>query len=177
MKWRFLVLLLVMSSAYAEQPWPKQIASAKFAEASTSTLPVGLRDAMLHYDEFSQGTDKLAESYQICQIDLNGDGSQEYIIMSRQGYSGGPQMYVFRRRQKRFDCIADFAGRIYFGSRRNGYLQIISQSRGGAGMSTRSLYRYQDDRYHLVRLADYQLREFGGGFDFVQERDPKPYDN
>ncbi|HEY2342584.1 MAG TPA: hypothetical protein VGH90_06130, partial [Chthoniobacteraceae bacterium] len=124
-----------------------------------------------------QGADKLAEAYQVCRIDLNEDGTDELIVMSRESYSGGPQMYVFQRRHHRFVCIADFAGHVYFGARVNGYFQIVSQSSGGAGMSTRSLHRYQHDRYHLVRLADYQSREFGGGVDFVRERDPKPYDN
>lgn len=97
----------------------------------TSTLPAGLKAAMLHYGEFSQGTEKLAESYHICRIDLNGDGADEYIIKSRESYSGGPQMYVFQRRQHHFDCIADFAGSVYFGPCKNGYFEIVSQTRGG----------------------------------------------
>ena len=177
MKWTLLALLLVASSAFAEQPWPRQVAQAHFTEVATSTLPAALSDALLHYDEFSQGTDALAPAYQVCRLDLNRDGTDEFVVMSPQSYSGGPQMYVFQRHHHRFVCIADFAGLVYFGRRVNGYLQIVSQSRGGGGESTRSLHRYEHGRYHLVRLADYRLREFGDEFDFVQERDPKPYDH
>ena len=177
MKWTLLALLLVASSAFAEQPWPRQVVPANFLEVSTSTLPAALRDAFLNIAEFTLDGDSLADTYQICRIDLNGDGTDEFIVMSPQSYSGGPQMYVLQRRQHKFVLIATPAGRIYFAPRMNGYLQIVSQSRGGAGFSMRSLERYQRGRYHLVRLTEYRLREFGGEFDFVQELDPKPYDH
>lgn len=170
-------MILVVSSAVAERPWPKQVAKASFGEVATSTLPKALRDALLQYDEFSQGTGQLAEAYRVCRIDLDGDGTDEVVVMSPQSYSGGPEMYAFQERSHRFAGIAEFAGSVYFGPRVNGYLQIVSLSRGGGGMLTRSLLRYEHGKYHLVRLADYRQRESDDELDFVRERDPKEYDH
>ena len=138
---------------------------------------MALQDALLHTADFTLNRSTLAESYQVCRIDLNDDGTDEFIVMSPQSYSGGPQMYVFQQRRHQFVLIASPAGRLYFAQRANGYLQMVSQSRGGAAMSTRSLERYQHGRYHLVRLAEYQLQESGGEFKFVQELDPKENDH
>jgi hypothetical protein len=171
---RLLVFLVcIASQALAEKPWPKRVGEGKFVETVSSALPKALRGELASWDEFVQGGEKLPESLEVCRIDLNGDGADEFIVMSRQSYSGGPMMYIFERRKDRYVFIGDEGGRIYFGPLFNGYLQIVSQSRAGGGVLTRVLDRFQDGKYHTVRIADYREREVGDELDFIRERDPK----
>lgn len=175
---RFLVFILLLAScAFAEQPWPKQTAEAKFTATRTDTLPKALVDALLEFDEFTQGGEKLPEMLYICRIDLNSNGNDEFIVQSNQSYSGGPMMYVFERRKNKFVNIADLGGGIYFAPPVNGYLEIVAHGRAGGGSITKSLYRYDRGSYHLVRIADYRHRETGNALDFVRERNPKEYDH
>ncbi|MGB8355832.1 MAG: hypothetical protein WCD79_18175 [Chthoniobacteraceae bacterium] len=171
------LLFMLCCSAFAEQPWPKHVAEANFVETSSSTLPKALRESLLGFDEFSQGAEKLPGTLEVSRVTLKQDATAEFIVKGNQSYSGGPMMYVFERRKETYICIATLAGCVYFGPRVNGYFQIVSQGRGGAGISARELYRYQHGTYHLVRLTDYRLRESGGGFDFIRERNPKENDH
>jgi hypothetical protein len=61
----------------------------------------------------------------------------------------------------------------YFAPRVNGDFEIVDQSRAGGGSYTRGLCQYQGDRYHAVRLADYQV--VNGRLRFIRERDPTPF--
>ena len=72
-----------MNWAFAEEPWPKRVADPIFTEVRTATLPKALREALLEFNEFSQGTNVLADSYRICRIDLNDDGKDEFIVQPR----------------------------------------------------------------------------------------------
>ena len=128
-----LVALCLEVAALAEQPWPKHAAEATFISEETTSLPEALRAALLMWDEFSQGKSTLPDSLKVARIDLNGNRVDEFIVQSAQTYSGGPMMLVFERRDGKFVEIADGQGTIYFGPRVNGYLEIVSQSRAGAG--------------------------------------------
>ena len=140
--------------------------------ALASELPNALRAALIRLDEFSQGKDTLLK---VARIDLNGNHVGEFIVQSAQAYSGGPMMLVFEQRERTFVEIADMQGTIYFGIRVNGYREVVSQSRGGAGAYTRMLHRYEYDRYQPVRVADYQEAESGGSLKFVRERSPAQF--
>jgi hypothetical protein len=157
-------------TAFGQQPWPAHAAEATFMPLQTASLPEALRGALLMQDEFSQGKNRLPESLSTARIDLNADRVDEFIVESSQSYSGGPRFYVFERRGSTFVRIADSQGTIYFGPRVNGYFEIVSQSRAGGGEYTRALQRYEGDRYHTIRVADYRQVQPGGGLEFVRER-------
>ena len=104
-------------------------------------------------------------------MDLNGDGKDEFIVQSEQRYSGGPMLFAFEERQRRFIMFGE-QGDLYLGPRTNGYADIVTTSRAGAGEYTRCLLRYNNGTYRTVRIADYRLVR--GRLVFVQERTPNP---
>ena len=129
---------------------PKQIVpDSKFraVEAPTATFPELLRKALREQDEFSRGTDTLPETLVIRAIDLNGDGSVEYIVDSRQRYSGGTAHIIFERRRSGYESIGYFQGGIrYLAQRVNGYYQIVARVREGS-----YLLRYAGGEYRPAR--------------------------
>src|SRR5688572_19693352 len=87
-----LVLLLSAAAAAAQQPWPKpavEEAKLRSERVATTALPKGLREALLSFDEFTQGAGKLPGTLDVCRVDLNNDGAPEYLVSSPSGYSGG----------------------------------------------------------------------------------------
>jgi len=163
--------------ALAEKPWPANIAEPQFASTATKDLPAGLQKALLTYDDFQQGTCELPDELQVCHVQLKSDGPVDYVVGVPQGFSGGPEIYIFEPRDGKFVEICFEQGLRYFGPRVNGYYQIICQSRGGAGAEVRSLLQFLNGRYRPVRMTDYQMQEFGGVMKFVRERDPKEFSN
>jgi len=154
----------------AQQPWPERVADATFRSTDTTTLPNGLPEALLKWDEFSQGKSQLPASLTVARVDLNGDSVDEFIVQSAQTYSGGPMMWVFEQHDGKFVEIADAQGNIYLAPRVNGYFEIVSQSREGAGQYTRELQRYElHGHYERVRRAYYRESEPGGALQFIDE--------
>jgi hypothetical protein len=131
----------------------------KLIEVVTASLPDALRDALMKVDDVQRGTDSLPELLQVGRIDLNGDRVNEFIVHSTATYSGGPYLLLYQQRKDKFVHIADSWGSLYFGPRVNGYLQIVSQSRGGAGAYVRQLQQFVGGEYRAVRVADYQSDE------------------
>jgi len=145
-----ILLLSAIAASAAPKDLPKQVVSdAKFRgiETPTATLPHLLREALLAQDEFSRGTDTLPETLVIRSIDLNSDGSPEYIVDSRQGYSGGTAHIIFERQQVGYESIGYFQGGIrYLAPRVNGFYQIVVVVREGS-----YVLRYTSGEYHPVR--------------------------
>ena len=151
---RVLAILLscvVTAAAEPKEPeLPKSVVpESKLQRASieTAKLPKLLREALLAEDEFSQGTDKLPETLFVSRIDLNGDGSLEYIVESRQSYSGGTAHVVFERRKNNYESIGYFQGGFHLAARANGYYQICGTSRGGGGNFTYYVLRFARGEY------------------------------
>jgi hypothetical protein len=159
------------AAVLAQRPWPTQTSHPVFVSRQTASLPEALRAALMVRDEFSQGKTTLPSTLFVARADLDGNRVEEIIVRSPQLYSGGPQIFVFERQKEQFVEIADLQGAVYFGPRANGYLEIVSQSRGGAGAYTRILYRYERNRYQPVRVADYR-ETIDGTLEFVRERSP-----
>ena len=170
-----LATLAFQVAVLAQRPWPKQTSHPIFVSRQTASLPEALRTALMGRDEFSQGRNTLPSTLFVARVDLDGNRVEEIIVRSPQLSSGGPQVFVFERPKEQFVEIADVQGTVYFGPRTNGYLEIVSQSRGGAGAYTRMLHRYERNRYQPVRVADFQEIEPGGALRFVRERSPAPF--
>jgi hypothetical protein len=165
-----LTALCIAPFALAEQPWPAKARGAAFISERTAALPASLRTALLQTDEFTQGRDRLPESLKVWRVDLNGDAMNEFIIQSPQPYSGGPMLYVFEERQRRFIVFGEAQGDLYIAARTNGYADIVATSRAGSEAYTRVLLRYDNGKYLAVRIADYRL--VAGRLEFVRERTP-----
>lgn len=132
---------VVPESKYEPQPVP------------TATLPNLLREALLAQDEFSHGTEKLPGTLCVARIDLNGDGSPEYIVDSNQSYSGGTAHLVFERLKNGYESIAYFQGGFHLAARVNGYYQICGIGRGGGGHFSYYILRYSRGGYRTHMLT------------------------
>jgi len=161
--------LCFVSCAVAEQPWPQKILGGSFVEESTAKLPKAFRETLMGFKEFSREAGKLPESLYICRVELTSNGEEDFIVESEQSYGGGSMMYIFERRKKTFAEIGETQGSIYFAPPGNGYLEIVSEVRGGEGLVTRRLQRFEQGKYRVVRMTDYRVGE-AGVLDFVQER-------
>lgn len=90
-------------------------------------LPDALRKAFSASDEFTEELGALPDTLKVCRIDLNADGTPEYIVVSPRGYTGGSTKVVFRQRQSGFQEIAAFQAGFYLATRANGYYQIVTE--------------------------------------------------
>jgi hypothetical protein len=159
----FLFLLLSIGTAIATPKEPELpdsvVPEIKYEPqpVATGTLPKLLRDALLAHDEFSQGTDKLPDMLRVARIDLNGDGSPEYIVDSNQPYSGGTAHIIFERQKSGYESIAYFQGGFHLAARVNGYYQICGIGRGGGGNFSYYVLRYRRGEYcvHKVTRANF----------------------
>jgi len=157
------------SSIHKEKPWPEKVSVVSWQEVLIASLPPTLVKAMKNQDEFIDlNTDELPPRFLIFRIDLDGDGSTEYLVQSHQSYSGGPASILFQERQGKFVCLAYFQGIDYFGPRVNGYNQIICIGKAGAKNTSMLLYQYGPDRYHLVRHTRYTI-DPDGNWSFMGE--------
>jgi hypothetical protein len=116
---------------------------------------------MLAEDEFSQGSHKLADTYFVRRIDLNGDGSLEYIVDSHQRYSGGAMHVIFERRKRSYQSIGTFQGGFDLAARVNGYYQICGWSRIGAGYFDHYILRFIRGEYREYKLYEVHQRADG----------------
>lgn len=104
-------------------------------------------------------------------IDLNGDGVKELIVDDGQGGSGGPGYRIYQRSEGVWKVIADFQGGVTLCQKANGFYQLEVASRGGAGVTNKSLYRFIDGRYRAVHS------EFFKDGKFVRSLDAKELEN
>jgi len=93
-------------------------------------------------------------------IDLNGDGVKELILDTGEGGSGGPELRIYQQSQGIWKDIGGFQGGVILCQKANGYYQLEVKSRGGAGTTNKSLYRFVDGSYRAVRSEDYKDGEF-----------------
>jgi hypothetical protein len=173
----FLLLLVLAMPAFAREPWPKRaVAEAKLRSerVATATLPKGLREALLSFDEFTQGTEKLPQTLEVIRIDLNTDGAPEYFVWSPSGYSGGTVRLIFQRSKNGYRDIAYIQGGFQLSERYNGFYRIECWAHAGGGELTRTLERYERGRYRLVRIEDYTDDDEPR---FVRARNAKEYDH
>lgn len=174
-----LACLTLQASPPAEAAWPGHAAEAAFTAVKTKSLPESLREALKRWDELTPGKDALPEELKVARVDLNGDRVDDFIVQSGQVSSGGPAMLVFEQRGGTFIVVAHVQGSIYLAPPVNGYFDIVTQARGGAGDYTRILWRYAQSGtgYVMTRVADYREAEPGGALLFVRERNallPRP---
>lgn len=148
-------------------------AKLRSERVSTATLPAALRDALLSFDEFTNGTEKLPETLEVCRIDLNRDGAPEYIVASPASYSGGTARVIYQPTKNGYRDIAYIQGGFHLAERHSGYYQIECWGRAGGGQLTRTLERYERGRYRLARIEDYTDDDEPR---FIRARDAKEYD-
>lgn len=129
-----------------------------------------LQKALLTYDDCGMGKDALPDTLHVCRIGLNFHGPIDYIVIVPQWFSGGPEFNIFEKVNGKFVDIGGDQGLRYFGPRVNGYYELVSQSRGGAGAILRTLLQFKNGKYQVVRMTDYQLQEMGGVLKFMRER-------
>ena len=168
-----LILFLLVTSASGQEPWPKRSVDAsklRSERVRTAVLPEALREALVSFDEFSQGTDTLPETLEVIRCDLNRDGVPEFIVASPASYSGGTARVIYQRSKDGFRDIAYIQGVFHLVERRNGYFQIECWGRAGGGQLTRTLERYERGRYRLARIEDYSDDDVPR---FIRSRDPK----
>ena len=172
------VLLLVSSATVSAQTaWPKRAvpdSKLRFQSVATSTLPKKLREAFLSFDEFSQGSETLPESLEVCRLDLNRDGSPEYFVASTQSYSGGTARVIYQQHKNGYRDIAYIQGGFHLVARHNSYYQIECWGRAGGGQFTRTLERFERGRYRISRIEDWTDDDTPR---FIRARDPKNYDH
>jgi hypothetical protein len=161
----------------APTSWAESGTEALFAEMESATLPAGLRTELTRWAEFTQGgTQEIPATLRVCRIDLNADGADDFVIKSNEPYSGGPMMEIFVARGERYIEIGSTQGMLRFEKPVGGYLVLDSMSAGGGGGYTRTLQTFRENKYRLVRIANYRWdQDESDRFVFVEERDPRPY--
>ncbi|MES2572870.1 MAG: hypothetical protein V4710_22795 [Verrucomicrobiota bacterium] len=172
-----LILLLSATAALAQQPWPNRIVDdfkLRPKRVPLATLPKTLRVALRSFDEISPDGERLPPTLEICRIDLNGDGTPEYIVSSPASYTGGTARIIYQRTKAGYQNIAYFQGGFHLTARHNGYYQVESWGRAGGGELTRTLERFEHGRYRLARIEDYTDDDEPR---FVRARDPKEYNH
>lgn len=171
------VFVAVASPSFAREPWPKPVEENEDLDPKrlpTAELPAGLREALLALDEFTQSSDELPESLEVCFFDLNGDKVDECIVTSPESYSGGPAFVILQtsaKGERAYREIGYVQGSLELLERHSDYFQIENWSRAGGGEVTRILNRFERGRYRVARIEDYT--EVGN--QFLRARDPKAY--
>jgi hypothetical protein len=87
-------------------------------------------------------------------IDLNGDGKNEVIVDDGLGGTGGPGYRVYRRSHGAWKIMGEFQGALTLCAKANGYDQLEVVSKGTAGASTKTLYRFVKGKYLPVHSED-----------------------
>ena len=173
MRIALLILIALTSSHGAEPiPWPKSLKEKiDFKVTKPGKLPAGLK--------FDQITVEGLEPHDvgICWIDINQDEKPELLIDTHEGGTGGSYKQIFMKTDSGFRRIARWMGGIKFVTPANGYFQIESWSSAGGGEFSRVLLRYENKRYHMVRLEDWRLIGGDEGWKFIRSRDPKRHDH
>jgi hypothetical protein len=165
-----LALFLIATQSVGHYAWPKEISSIDdeiYAhQVAFAELPPHACERELDYPN----TGTTGALY----IDLNGDGVKELIVDDGQGGSGGPGYRIYQKSDGVWKVIADFQGGVTLCQKANRYYQLEVISRGGAGATNKSLYRYIGGRYRAVRSEDYKDGVFVRALD---ENELKNLDN
>ena len=142
-----LAVLLFASDSPDHYVWPKEISAIDDEiyghQVPFSKLPAHACEREL--DVANTGTTGAL------YIDLNGDGVNELIVDDGQDGSGGPGYRIYQKLQGSWKVIADFQGGVTLCQKANRFYQLEVASRGGAGATNKSLYRFIDGRYRAVR--------------------------
>jgi len=93
-------------------------------------------------------------------IDLNGDGKKELIVDDGLGGPGGPGYRVYRRAHGSWKLIGEFQGSLTLAQKSNGYDQLEVVSKGDAGATNKSLYRFVNGKYRAVRSENFKDGQF-----------------
>jgi hypothetical protein len=87
--------------------------------------------------------------------DLNGDGKKEYFIRTPLGGSAGPYFTVVSQREGKWVEIASFQGGFHLLRAKDGWMQIVGYSRGGADNYYKFRMEFRRAAYHEVWVANF----------------------
>ncbi len=104
----------------------------------------------------------------VCYTDLNEDGVKELIVQSE---SKTARIYdIWQKRKGSWVNILQISGLAYLVAKQNSFYQIETQEGDRQGNEVRELYRFSEQRYHLIRADDYKDEAYVGTRD-VRERE------
>jgi probable HAF family extracellular repeat protein len=89
----------------------------------------------------------------VCFIDINGDGTKEIIVESLCKHEN--QYEIWQKRKGRWISLLSVGGGPDFLRKRNGYYQVTVW-RENRNTSTRELYAFEGERYHAIRIDEYE---------------------
>jgi hypothetical protein len=166
-------ILLGPAFVSGQQPWPRErlnSADLPWVRATAANTPKAIRvqlDGTFGFDEFESAPPH------ICRFDLNNDKQPEYILESPYR-RGGPMTAIFQLRNGNWVHIARFQGGIHISSERiNGYPSLESWN-GRFGVTLRrTLRQFRTDRYHVVRVEEWDDSEPNHEPTFLRALDPR----
>ena len=180
MKYALLLWFCLASYAFAEQPYPPRISEIHLAKVHTATLPPALTGMLPGLQMFPDRGEKLPKSLTVCPVDLKGDGTTGFFVVSSNHYwvSGDQTIYFFAPSGQKFVALDHFAnlyaGTISLGPHVNGYSQVILEEENPHFKHgiIRQLEQYRHGKYERVRLTYYR-RGSAGKLQLIQESDLK----
>ena len=161
----FIVLSVCAGCAFAD-PTPDEDAFLRVPGASalkgddrsfsTSQLPGALRTAVESHD---WGTEdgSLPSELSGFTYDLDRDGMQEYFIYNRvYSGSGGSFYFVFADVKGTWREIIHFQGSLHLFPVRRGWPRLVSISRGGGGIWSKTHHEFRRGKYQEIRIERYE---------------------
>ena len=123
---------------------------------STAQLPIALRAAVESHD---WGTEdgSLPSELSGFTDDLNRDGRQEYFIYNGvYSGSGGSFYLVFAEVNGTWRDIVAFQGSLHLFPTRRGWPRLVSISRGGGGIWSKTHHEFRRGKYEATRIERYE---------------------
>ena len=154
----------------SEPVYPKEIRA--FGELPFQTIPQSQLPAGVNFwtNECTETTQDQEFNGRICHVDLNRDGRDELIVLSRCKHSN--QYDIFEQHAGRWVqiCVI-WSTEIHLLAPRNGYYQIEGRTVGVHGeILSRHLYSFRKPRYHIIRFDEYRHDTY------ITSHDPRQLD-
>lgn len=131
-------------------------------DSNSKEIPTNLKEFLVtHYPDNANGNTCIETAtscsvdnseFNAIQVDLNGDGTKEFIVMlwrvcncPMRGASGNGEIFIIRGKDNTFEVIGELIGNGYTISKAktNRYNDIVTNFHGSAVTGNETLYKYQ----------------------------------
>jgi hypothetical protein len=149
----FVLASLLISGPQNNFVWPKEISHLIDVPAISQRINLPYIDT---------GNEPKPDTRDVRYVDINGDGVKEAFAGMGPAGNAGTLWCICRKSGNTWIDIGEVQGGITFCEKRSGYYQLEVWSNGGGGSQARTLFRFQNGRYQMIRNENYERGVFMG---------------